>query len=551
MKRMITLFAMLALLGSAVAEVTSDGREWAQAGAPFDAAPILKDLAPGTVHHGVWIPMRDGIKLASEIFLPAGDGPWPVVLLRTPYGRMGGTRYAKQFKDDRVVFVTQDTRGRGNSAGTLDALNDENEIIDGNDTLTWIASQSWCNGRIGMVGGSGHGTCARMAYLGRHPNLLAIQAVNSAGPMYPYWSFENGVRTWLYRWPIGFRNGRDDGRKPTLPPARNEAHWAELVNRAAQDNPTVLFVDDGWFNIFGDGGAADDFVRFSARGHVYGDIAPRAHGVMKTEVKFPSASKTGPPPPSFVAILKGETNRPPSLLRYYVMGDIRDAAAPGNRWKHTSVWPPPHVEQSFYLTPTARLAAEPVAAATGSVGFVYDPRNPAPSLGGAYSFSEKDTCGPADQRPLLTRPDVLRFASDPLEQPLEIAGKIKLELFFSTDVPDTTIIVKLVDIYPDGLELLLREGAMLARFRDGFERPTPLTPGQVVPLAFSINSTAAVFNRGHRIGLYITSSSDPAYEVHPNTFEPVSGYELAPVAHQRIHTARAQASRVILPVVQP
>ncbi len=551
MKRLIApLLATMLLAARAPAE--SDGREWASAGAPFDAGAFLAALATGTVHRGAWVTMRDGTPLATEVFLPPGQGPWPVVLMRTPYGRAGGAMYAKRFKDEAFVFVVQDTRGRGNSKGKVLPFDDRNEIDDGADTLDWIAAQPWCNGRIGMVGGSGHGHAARMAYLARHPNLVVVQAANSAGPMAEHWAFEQGVRKKTCEWPLGFRNGRDDGRKPTMPPARDEVSWAARYAHASQSNHTVLLVDDGWYNIFGDGGAVAELIRFGASGHVYGEVAPRAHGLITTGFTFPSAPKAGPPSPSFTALLKGDTNRPPSGLHYYVLGDLHTPGAPGNRWAFTATWPPPNQPVSFFLSADGSLARTP-AAATGQARFQHDPRDPAPTLGGAHSYGAKDLVGPADQRPLLGRKDVLRFATAPLEAPLTFAGNAKLELFFSTDVPDTSLIVKLVDIYPDGLELLLREGAVLARLHTGANGPAPLQSGTVYRLSFPLASIAAALNTGHRLGLYVAGSSRPAYEVHPNIWEPVATYDAAPVAHHTLHTGARQASRLILPVqkIQP
>lgn len=104
--------------------------------------------------------------------------------------------------------------------------------------------------------------------------------------------------------------------------------------------------------------------------------------------------------------------------------------------------------------------------------------------------------------------------------------------------------VKLLDVRPDGYEMIIREGAAMTRYRNGLDKPAPLKAGEVAGLAFDFNSAAIVFDKGHQIGVYITSSSTPAYEIHPNTYEPVASYEKSAVARQTIHTG----SRIILPV---
>jgi hypothetical protein len=155
-----------------------------------------------------------------------------------------------------------------------------------------------------------------------------------------------------------------------------------------------------------------------------------------------------------------------------------------------------------------------------------------------------------DQRPLAGRKDIVRFVSEPLDAPLEIAGKIRADLFVSSDAPDTLFVVKLVDIYPDGQEILLRESAAMTRYRDGFDKPAPLEKGKPVRLSFPCNSIAAVFNKGHRIGVFITSSSSPAYEVHPNTYEPAASAAGMKPAQQTIHISPSAQSSIILPIVK-
>ena len=110
-------------------------------------------------------------------------------------------------------------------------------------------------------------------------------------------------------------------------------------------------------------------------------------------------------------------------------------------------------------------------------------------------------------------------------------------------------VVKLVDVYPDGYEAIVRESAMLARYHQGLDKPAPLKTGQVYSLDMDCWSTALVFNKGHRIAVLITSSSKPAYEVHPNTYELVKSMKEARVARNTVHTSALRASRIILPVI--
>jgi len=137
--------------------------------APAPAAPLTE----------VFAPMRDGVKLAANVFKPDGPGPWPVVLMRTPYlkdGRMmsalGG---AKRYTDKGYVFVLQDVRGKGHSGGFYSAFSDD--ISDGYDTVEWIANQPWSNGKIGITGASAMGITSNMAAIAAPPHLTAAYVI--------------------------------------------------------------------------------------------------------------------------------------------------------------------------------------------------------------------------------------------------------------------------------------------------------------------------------------------------------------------------------------
>jgi len=551
MKKII-LWSLLLVSASSFAQVA--GREYENADKKIDVSAILKGMPEGTVHQHVMLPMRDGVKLATEVFIPPSDKPQAALLARTPYGRLQCGSYARR----DFVFVTQDPRGSGDSEGTTDLVNNENEINDGYDCVEWIAAQPWCNGRVGMVGGSGNGTCANMAYLAKPPHLVVVASGNTAGNTALHWGFENGVRRGLYSWLQYRAPGRKspaEWPKPTLF-TYDTAAWQEKVKAAAKDNHVVYFIDDGWFNIFGDA-AIDDFQAFGADGKVYVKIAPRTHAAAKVRgVPFPvygergAANRSAPAVPEFADILKGKEAVAPSRILYYVMGDIMETNAPGNVWKYTDVWPPKNAAVPFYLNADGTLG--PTAPKGGSeLTYAYDPRDPAPSLGGDYTYSSKeDAAGPLDQRPLKERKDVLRFVTEPLEKPLEIGGELRADLYISTDVPDTLFVVKVADVYPDGFEALVREGVFMGRYFQSMENPQPLEKDRIYRLQFGLKNSAIVFNRGHRIAVYVTSSSKNAYEVHPNTFEQVKSYDKSPVANNTIHLSAEHPSCVILPATK-
>ena len=158
--------------------------------------------------------------------------------------------------------------------------------------------------------------------------------------------------------------------------------------------------------------------------------------------------------------------------------------------------------------------------------------------------------GPMDQRKIDRRPDVLRYQTEPLAAPVEIAGRVVAELSVSTDAEDTDFCVKLIDVYPDGYEALMLDQAFRLRYREGFETPVRAEPGKVYPITVDLWSTALVFNRGHRIALHVAGSNSPRFEVHSNTWEPVSSYDQAVKAKNTIHHRSGAASRLVLPVTK-
>ncbi len=544
------LLRVLPLLLSLVARAQSDGKEWTASGGKFDASKTLAELPAGYRFEHVLVPMRDGVELATTVFLPPGEGRWPTILVRTPYERNGGAKYFKSLcSKGAYACVVQDPRGDGDSRGgpLADPANSENEIADGYDAIDWIARQPWSNGRVGMTGGSGNGMAAAMAYLSKHPALVVVEPANSAGNTALYWGFENGVRRKLYEW-LGQRNLRvSEWPKPTLS-NYDRTKWKAILDEAGKDNRTVYLGSDGWFNIFGDA-SLDFFERFGPSGKVFITMNASAHGAHCDKgVQFnirPSAETA--PMPGFLDVLDGKVQPGKSRITYAVLGDITDATAPGNIKKTSPVWPPPNTPEKFFLSSAGGLATS-LPAVSGNVTFDYDPKNPVPSLGGGWSFGN-DPNGAVDQRSLAGRKDILRFVSEPLEAPLEIGGKIRADLFISSTAPDTLFVVKIVDVYPDGREILLREAAAMARYRNGFDKSAPLEPGRVAELAFDCNSIAAVFNKGHRIGVFVTSSSHPAYEIHPNTYEPVGSTAEMKPTRQTIHMSPEHPSSIILPVI--
>jgi len=534
--------------------------------APPNAKPL--DLTAGDaevsfaithVAKTVWVAVSDGTRLATELWLPPGDGPWPVILERTPYGR--GVHFdGRRFTQAGYAYVVQDVRGRFDSPGNDTAFGGCGWFgpTDGKDTVEWISRQSWSNGKIGTHGGSAMG-CTQNFLAGAYPQGLDAQYILVAFWHYYSTIYQGGVfrKALVEKW---LEN--NDFSPATIETLRAhptyDAFWkTREVTRRVCDIGCPAFYGGGWFDCFCQG-PIDAFVDRQynggpgARGRQKLIMGPWTHGLWWAaetgELEFPDADKPPVPVESlewFDWQLKGLPsafeNSP--AVAYYRMGDTSDPNAPGNDWQTSDVWPVNAVQTPLYLQPGHLLSLELPGKAEAHETYVYDPARPVPTVGGQ---NLNLPAGPFDQRSVENRPDVLLFTTEPLETPLEVTGRLKVVLFATSDRVDTDFTAKLTDVYPDGRSMLLADGILRARYRNSFSEPELMEPGKIYEFEIDLWSTSIVFNQGHRIRLAVSSSNAPRFEPNNNR----SGLDEPPlVARNTIYFDAAHPSRIILPVV--
>jgi putative CocE/NonD family hydrolase len=230
-----------------------------------------------------------------------------------------------------------------------------------------------------------------------------------------------------------------------------------------------------------------------------------------------------------------------------------------NRWREEADWPPPGTRyQPFYLRRDSGHGRGLSAEAPGEEPpdeYVYDPKDPAPTVGGPTSLPALlfgTSSGPHDQRRIEGRPDVLVYSSAPLEAPLAVVGPLRLTLFAATSAVDTDFVAKLTDVLPDGASRILAEGVLRARYRQGFEAARPVAPGAVNEYTIDLVATANVFLPGHRVRLVVTSSSFPRFDPNANTGRAlgVDGPDDLQPARQTIFHDAARPSHLLLPVAR-
>ncbi len=504
----------------------------------------------------VMIKARDMAELATTVYLPDGEGPWPCVLSRTPYNKNGLRGMAKRFVKRGYAFVGQDCRGRHKSPGKWLPFRTDPE--DGYDTVEWIARQSWSNGKVGMHGGSALGMTTNLAATQTPPHLKCAYVIVAPASARRQTVYMGGVYRkelndgWLLSQGAFYAIAENISNRP----GTEYWNWREISDFHRRMEIPVCQIG-GWFDIFSQG-TIDNFSGLQANGAglAAGNqklvMGPYAHGNLNGRLKFPDDSSplSGDEAQRwFDRWLKDEKNgidkEPP--VRYYVLGDP-DNPAPGScQWRTTGSWPPPSRPTSYFLWADRSLRLDLPPPDGGQTTYRYDPNKPVPTRGGANLILGGK--GPMDQREIGKRQDYVRFVTEPLDAPLEIAGRVYVDLYVESDAPDTDFVAKLVDVYPDGYEALILDGILRARYREGLQKEVFLKPGEVVTLRVDLWSTAIVLAKGHRLGVHITSSNDPRFEPNRNTGKALRESLETRIATNTFHHSSRRPSRILLPVV--
>jgi predicted acyl esterase len=519
-----------------------------------------------TLHERV--PMTDGTRLATDVYLPKGDGPWPALLFRSVYGRFFPARGAVEggWLEGGYAIVFQDVRGMGTSEGDTDIFYADGwreEMHDGADTVDWLLAQPWCNGQIASVGTSGLGMTALL--LAPSTNRLQAQLISVAPPsFYHHALYHGGVlrQNLVSGWLTGVF-------QPDILPTYqaqplNGEFWEpyDSVRRAGDITAPAVFFGK-WYDIFQQGildafSAREEHGGPGARGRNYLVMSARTHNnepAPDYTFRDEGGPNVGALRRAFLDYhLKGDSAALDGFAKvnYFVLGADTPEDAPGNTWRTAETWPPFETTPTpFFLAPDGGMARTEPGAGEHAVSFTFDPADPYPTYGGPNLFYNVQK-GPWDQRKYSeSREDLVLFATAPLETPLEVTGRVTVRLFVSTDALDTDFTAKLVDIYPepDGRVINILDGIRRLKSREGLDRTVPYTPGEVVEIEIDLWSTSIVFAPGHRIGIHVSSSNYPRFALNPNTGADfvVQGEETR-TARNTVHMSAQHPSALILPL---
>jgi putative CocE/NonD family hydrolase len=575
------------------------------------------DVRARYTKHDYEIPMRDGVRLFTSVYVPKDRGrSYPIMLQRTPYGvaPYGVDAYedalgpSPRFEQDGFIFVYQDVRGRYLSGGdwmemrphraARRASGDVDESTDAYDTIAWLLDHvRGHNGKVGMWGISYPGFYVAAALPGAHPALVAASPQapiadlfmgddafhNGAFMLAANFGFYASFRPrpggpalpgetprFAYGTPDGYEfflglGGLAEGTRRFI--GADNPYWLANLEHTTYDAfwqsrsilphlsgivPHVLTVG-GWFDaedLAGPLAVYRAIERTKPTGSNRLVMGPWAHGgwaggdgdrlgnlsfAVKTAADYRNEIEF----PFFAHHLKG-TPLPESAAAeatVFVTGR--------NEWQRHVVWPPAEATpKTFYFGAGQRLAERPPPDGAGTEAadeYVSDPNRPVPYLGYVASGMRRDYMT-EDQRFAATRPDVLVYATPPLDADLTVAGPITVTLHVTTTGTDADFVVKVVDAYPGtypspapsggttgqappanavrmgGYQQLVRGEPFRGKFRESFERPVPFVPGQPARIRFVMPDVAHTFRRGHRLMVQVQSSWFPLIDRNPQKF---------------------------------
>lgn len=543
------------------------------------------------IEKDLYVPMRDGVHLAADIYQPDELTTGAAIVLITPYekdARFGmplasdGRPFTSMpipilpdgahplllsvspLVDAGFVVVVADARGTGFSEGVYDYYNFGEGPYDGYDLVEWVAEQSWCDGNVGIMGGSAAAISCYTTALTQPPHLKAI-----APNMFPADFYTDQWRiggVFRYDNRIGWGTGQyahivpiDPGspespnyeRKRAVYEARFHRAYERISagqNAANLDWLTELYQRDTYDEFWAHRSflkRAEELTIPTLHGGVWYDhflrgtlSAHEAAGTPKMLFVSPGglATRTDLGDGGFGKLqldwfdhfLRGADNgildRP--TARIYLLGEEDYVELPG--------WPVPSVPTEFFLGagPAGSIDSlnDGLLVATPSTNqradvLTHDPQSPV--------RSPRDN---ADQRSF--EQGSLTYTSLPLTEELTVIGTPRLALHAASDAPDVDFCVRLCDVFPDGRSRLLNTGALKASHRSGHERPAPLTPGDVCEFDIEIWATANVFKAGHRIRVDVSSSDFPFFESNPHA------------SRTEVFHDDQRPSRLILPVAR-
>ena len=544
----------------------------------------------------IMVPMRDGTTLATDIYFPETDEPVPALVMRTPYNKDGNSRYGEYYASRGYAVVVQDVRGRYKSNGVFyNYLNDGyDEHKDGYDAIEWVGTQPWCTGNVGTMGISYLGHVQYLTAPTRPPHLKAMMPGMAPADYYgemrysggalmgqaPYWEVSNVAMVrdlnskdkydeWLS---ISKREEAPSllnfFAKPFMEwldhPADGPYWWRTAVYRHYDEIDVPILHHGAWY---------DRYVMGIPRSYEGVTKHGRTEKTRRSQKLFMGPWTHTDRGPRMVGnwdfgpeaevdinavrlrwfdfwlkeIDNGVMDEPP--VRIFVMGD--------NKWRLENEWPLARTQYTKYYfhnsntgEPTYSLndglLSTQVPPANGrAASYRHDPHTPLPTVGGDDTRWSKG--GPEDQREVDKLS--LTYTTPILTEDVEVTGNPTFVLYASSTAVDTDFTAVISDVHPDGAAMIIRSNIIRAKYRESFDKPVLLEPGQTYEIPIRMAPFSQVFKKGHAIRVSIASSSFPKWV--PNTGTGLDfgkGTRTRPAQNTLYHDA-THPSHVVLPII--
>lgn len=491
----------------------------------------------------------------------------PTLLIQTPYNRkLYRLQWGRKLKPENMTpfidsanyhYIIVDWRGFYDNKEKSIAQYDRG--LDGYDIVEWIAKQSWSDGQIGTQGGSALGMIQFLTARHRPPHLVcAAPWIKNYQTSYTNYYYGGVLR--LQQVESLSSLGFNVSYKTITQFYLNSLFWKNQAEKTeySSEFSVPMFIVTGWYDHY-PGAIIDEFEK----------ICNNSHENVKDKHKF----MIGPWTHSDIGQLEQggleypEAKAKPQLeLKRFFDYHLLNAY---NAWPYT-----PKVQYFDPGTSEWNESDSPLFNNTNTISlylsnnnilkaknpdnndlmtFTYDPGDPSPTIGGAaFDPSDKNTVsGPANMKEILERDDNITFISDESIEDLTISGSCRIELYVSSDRMDTDFAVRLCDVNPDGNWYILTQGIRRMRFRESYEYEKLMTPGDIYSVDIEMEPLHYTFTDGHRLGIIITSSDYPMFDLNLNNggelYEP--GDTL--IADNKVHFGGNHPSRIVIPTDMP
>lgn len=525
--------------------------------------------------------MKDGVHLASEILLPyERKKSCPIILVRTPYGRKSSIEKYKRYVHYGYGLVVQDVRGREDSEGIW--IPKIHEMSDGSDTLDWINKQVWCDGNIGMIGGSYLGFVQWAAVASGNKHLKCVTSVVTSGS--PFRDVPRKGGTMLFA-TLAWAFMMSESKKKEENMDRND--WESLLeikpyskipekalghkldyweNWIKHENYDEFWEQADWtrypenFNVpafivsglYDDncGGTRDAInMKKSIDSNNYRLIlGPWCHKANTTreinKIIYPSNSIRYDIDHQFLNWFElNLKNKRDALSNYPVVSTYTLGSG---EWIESLKWPRENTKEfKMYLNKIeGKEVLDGKIGENGVSEYIYDPDDCPPFL---LNLSDNECNVPGNYREVEERSDVVYFETEKLIEDVTIAGDIFTELYLQSNCPDTDWIVRLSDVDENGNSIRLSDGVIRAKYRNSFKVPE-LLEDKIYKYNIELTKIANKFKKGHRIRFSIMSAAKNLIFPNTNTGKDPMFDTMVKIANQKIYFGKDNPSCIILPV---